>query len=151
MLFRRLPKNAPDGCTDQEDASGPNRSISAVTLGKDRRMHHQNCELNDQDQDQTKSPMHGPITDDLAIEDLEWLNEGDNVKKRYASDDCNYRDQNGIITLKEGMESVTSSVVDFDELSCLRGTGVFTPVSRSRTDLFRDDEHLGKPDKSILI
>ena len=132
VAFLRLPKNAPDGCNDQGDVSRPIRSISAVTLGKD----------------QTKSPMHGPIIDDLVIEDLEWLNEEDNLKKSYASDDLDV-DLNRIITLKEGMESVSSSVVDFDELPCLRGTGVFTPVSRSRTDLFRDDEHLGKPDKSI--
>ena len=79
-------------------------------------------------------------------------------KKTYASDDWDIREINRfydppeiqpIITLTEGMESVTSSVVDFDELPCLRGTGVFTPVSRSRTDLCHDDEHLGKPDRKI--
>ena len=146
MHFFRLPKNAPDGCSDQEDVSGPN---------------------------QTKSPMHGSIIeDDLVIEDPEWPNIRDNnirdnkreisinKKKTYSSDDWDIRDINRfydppefqpIITLTEGMESVTSSVVDFDELPCLRGTGVFTPVSRSRTDLFRDDEHSGKPDDSIRM
>ena len=146
VAFLRLPKNAPDGCSDQGDVSGPNRSISAVTLGKD----------------QTKSPMHGSMIEhDLVIEDpAEWPYIRDNKKKTYSSDDWDIRDINRfydppefqpIITLTEGMESVTSSVVDFDELPCLRGTGVFTPVSRSRTDLFRDDEHSGKPDDSIRM
>ena len=174
-------RNAPDGCSDQESVSGPNRSISAVTLGKDR-MHHQKLENRTKEpktqlpyieRDQTKSPMHGPIIeDDLIIEDLEWPNDDDNLRvllpkdscpnryKKKSFDDLDVRRQQElnrwydpqayqpIITIhQDGVSSVTSSVVDFDELPSLRG--IWTPVAGSRTDLFSADEHLGKPDKSF--
>ena len=151
---------------------------SAITYGpvvENDRIEKARAELQSIEREQTEPFINGPIIeDDLVIEDLEWPNEEDNVrvllpkdscpnrykKKTYASDDFDIREINRfydppgyqpIITLTEGMESVTSSVVDFDNLVCPRGTGVFTPISGSRTDCSRKDdckiteEHSGKP------